>query len=146
MFSTSAKPVPTAKPKIAASTRKPMRWARISATMTRPFSSLLDDRRDVAGEVGQVEAEERERPGVHQVARARHHGAARDDRDDGVELHELVAVEIEQRGEEASHRQQADQRGQHDIERHDRARAPYMILSETIHSVPARFGPWKPTA
>ncbi len=39
MFSTSANPVPTAKPKIAASTRKPMRWLRISTTMTRPFSS-----------------------------------------------------------------------------------------------------------
>ena len=38
-FSTNANPVPTAKPKIAASTRKPMRWARISPTMTRLFNS-----------------------------------------------------------------------------------------------------------
>ncbi len=38
-FSTVAKPVPTAKPKIAASTRKPMRWVRMSATMTRPLNS-----------------------------------------------------------------------------------------------------------
>ena len=39
MFSTSAKPVPTAKPKIAASTRKPIRWLRTSTTMSRPFST-----------------------------------------------------------------------------------------------------------
>ena len=38
-FSTIANPAPTAKPRIAASTRNPTRWARISATITRPFAS-----------------------------------------------------------------------------------------------------------
>ena len=50
--------------------------------------------------------------------------AARDHRDDGGHLHELVAVEVEQCGEECRYRKQAHQRGQRKI-----IHGRYMILA-----------------
>ena len=61
------------------------------------FQQLLDDRRDVARVGAQLDAQQAQRPGIHEVARAGHGGAAGDDRDHRAQLHELVAVEIEQR-------------------------------------------------
>ena len=67
------------------------------------LQELLDDRRDVAREGGRSRCRaESSVAGVHEIAAPRDRRAARDDRDDGGELHELVAVEVEQRREEAS--------------------------------------------
>jgi hypothetical protein len=64
---------------------------------------FLDDGRDVAGVLKEVDLDETEDRGIEKIAHAGGDGAADDDRDDPAELHQLVAVEIKQRGEKAHH-------------------------------------------
>ena len=65
--------------------------------------------------------------------------ARRDDRDDDAQRHELVAVEVEQRGEEAEHRQQTPTSDvQQDVGDACVTARHYRIFSEIIHSSPLR--------
>ena len=114
----TAKPEPTAKPKIAASTRNPTRCRRISDDDDQALEQLLDYRPDIARIAGELDAEQAEQPGIEEEADAGDDGAARDDRDDGPQLDQLVAVEVQQRCEEAEHRQQGHQRWHDELGRH----------------------------
>jgi len=87
------------------------------------LEQLLRQRGDIPGEAREVDRECIERERVDDEARARRHHAAADDGDDGAERHQLVAVQIEQRREEAEHRQRGHQRGQQELHRHGGAAA-----------------------
>ena len=82
------------------------------------LEQLFDHGPDVTRIAGELDAEQAEQPGVEEESDAGDRSAAGDDRDDGSQPDQLVAVEVEQRREKAEHRQQGDERGPDELDRH----------------------------
>ena len=83
-----------------------------------PLGELLDGGTRIAAVALDIESRDAQQKAVHAVAERRGREPAGGDRDDRSHRHELVAVEIEQRGEETENRRQPDDRVLKDADVH----------------------------
>ena len=140
-FSTSAKPAPTAKPRIAASTRKPTRPRRSRTTIQRALSASSHGRCHVAREaaretrVGRVEE-----PGVELRPDERRRGAGDERRE-----HRRSASSLKLSSRTSSPREQQD-RQQRDSEVHRRRFYPRATRLAAGRVGPTRQVSGPPTA